>query len=104
MSGTYKIKGTLQVTCTVDETRFSIFPDTTYLSPDKKSAVLYLENNKKACIVKINSADGKTLSFGSLKNLGSEGYLVQIALQNKPVELHLNESCETITGFTYPAR
>lgn len=103
MSGTYKIKGTLQVSCTVGEIQFSIFPDTTYLSPDKQSAVLY-SDNAETYTLKLDCADKKYLLLGTPNVLVKKDFLVQIALQNKPVELHVDKAGKTITGFTYPAR
>ena len=121
MSVTYKVKGTLRLNYICDKVEFLVFADAAYLSPDKKHAVLYpspdpevsgktTENKSlEALMVKLIEPGDKyiLLSVGpDLKtpNEKLESLLIQLALQNKPVELHVDGEGKIITGFTYPVR
>lgn len=103
---TYKIKGTLQVTIS-QETKFSLFPDSAYLSPDRKHAVLYDGNGHDAKLVEL--ADSKFIKFKKMENSNEFliNNLIQLALDHKTVEIQVTLDCQckaSITGFTYPAR
>lgn len=94
----FKIQGVLGVSVNQSKTQYLLRPSTAYLSPDRKSAVFYGDDNSTVKQV--------PLEDGLLKLEQSEAeiryFLIQLALQQRPVELHVNEHCTAITGFAYP--
>lgn len=96
---TLKIQGVLTISVIQTETHYLLRPLATYLSPDKKNAVLYGKDNEVKQIQLAGDSIKLTLD-GSIQS--KENFLIQFALQQKPVELHIDNE-NKITGFTYPA-
>ena len=101
----FKIQGVLGVSVNQSKTQYLLRPSTAYLSPDRKSAVFYGDDNSTVKQVPIEDGLLK-LEQSELKLEQSEAeiryFLIQLALQQRPVELHVNEHCTAITGFAYP--
>lgn len=95
----YKIKGTLQLVANEKSVSFNLFPDVSYLSPNKDYALAYLSDNSSSIHLKI---DSNVVCLDGMNDKGQEALLNELAIQNKHIELHIN-SAEKITGFTYPA-
>lgn len=101
----YKIKGTLQINYSNNSLTFSIFPDSNFLCPENKNAILFpINKSKNAFIYPLNS--NKSINFKKIANTNIEEVLIQLAIQNKHVELEIStqDQVKTVTGFTYPVR
>lgn len=97
----YKIKGTLGINYKGKETDFTLYPDSAYLCPEHKNAVLYPSGLQAALIEPLTN---NQVSL-SLKDQKLEALLTQLALQSKTLELIVEQDNQTlkITGLNYPA-
>lgn|GEM_PF-5357446 len=122
MSQIYKLKGFISVEFDDSEVKsnsepkgplFLVIPDQANLSPCKQYAVGFqYESDQNTSDQKKPDhleAKGFKLEDGKLRKLSVSSpqvdwvsHLVNIALQQKPVLIHLNENKE-IVGFTFPA-
>lgn len=103
-----KVKGTLGIQCRNGDVKFSLYPDAAYLCPEKQNAVLYpIEaESAQSQTAYMEKLEDNKLIVDKIESSMSElkGYLVQLALQNKPVELFVSikpKEC-MITGLRYP--
>lgn len=105
-----KIQGVLGVSISQEASKpkaeYSLRPLTAYLSPDKKNAVLYggvkASDEENVKQIQLAGDSIKLTLDGSIQS--KEDFLIQLALQQKPVELHVNveTNAAKIVGFTYP--
>ncbi len=96
----YELKGFISVKFTdLDSVpSFLVTPDQAYLSPCKQYAVGF--GASKAELYKLK--EGKLRLSVSKPEADWVTHLVNIALQQKPVLIHINKD-EQIVGFTFPA-
>ena len=101
----YTIKGSISIKITTNakdvEYALVLSPNAGYYSADQKCAIFFpSDDNKCKMLARLRPMEDKKCNFKELdKELGA--LLFQIASQQKPIELKVNDSCKII-GFTYP--